>query len=325
MKPIKPYLTYDQQVDLLVSRGMVVADREAATDALRRIGYYRLSAYTYVFRPPAQDGEQSRRSDEFVEGATFAHALGLHDFDDRLRSVLPAGLQQLEVALRTRVGHELGRRDSLAHLDPTHLDQKRCEAPAERPRVPGDNAYDDWRRRFDDQVSDAKTEDFVKHHWLHYDGKMPVWVAVEVMTFGTLTRLYGLLRTTEANAVARSYSVDYRDLLSGWLRSLTPLRNHCAHNARIWNRATPYPAKKGSRSTLPPDLVHLVEVDNLRIYHRAAITAHLLRAIDRRTRWPQHFVEVMKKFPDSPQVTVEQDMGFSTNWRALDLWQPLKR
>ncbi|MCL2092310.1 MAG: Abi family protein [Micrococcales bacterium] len=325
MRQIKPYLTYDQQVDLLVSRGMTVPDRQAAIDALCRIGYYRLSAYTYVFRPPATDGEQSRRSDRFVEGTTFAHALGLHDFDDRLRSVLQTGLQQLEVALRTQVGHELGRKHPLAHLDPAHLDQKRCAAPAERPRVPGGTAYDDWRGRFDDQVGDAiKTEDFVKHHLLNYGGQMPIWVAVEVMTFGTLTRLYGLLPNTEARTVARNFSVDYRDLFSGWLRSLNTLRNECAHNARIWNRATSYPAKKASTATLPTDLAHLVTTDNQRLYHRAAITAHLLRAIDRQTRWPQHFVEVVKKFPDNPSVTVERDMGFPTRWRTMDLWQPMR-
>lgn len=322
MKPVKPYLTYDQQVNLLVSRGMAVPDREAAIDALRRIGYYRLSAYTYVFRPPAMDGEPSRRSDSFVEGTAFDHALGLHDFDDRLRSVLLTGLQQLEVALRTRVGHELGYKDPLAHLDPCHLDESRCDAPAERPRVPGDTAYEDWRSRFDDQVSDAvKTEDFAKHHLLNYDGQMPVWVAVEVMTFGTLTRLYGLLQTAEARAVARSFSVGYRDLFLAWLRSLNILRNQCAHNARIWNRAPSYPAKKASVSTLPDDLAHLATTDNKRLYHLAAITAHLLRAIDRRTRWPQHLAEAMRKFPDNPVATVEKDMGFPADWRTMDLWQ----
>jgi len=324
VKPIKPHLTYAQQVDLLERRGLVVADRDAAVDALRRVGYYRFSAYTYVFRPIQASG-RPRRSDCLVDGATFADALSLHDFDDRLRVVLLAGLQQLEVALRTQVGHELGRRNPLAHLDPTHLDPRRCATAADRPRTPESNAYDDWRERFDDLVHEARNEEFVKHHLVHYDGQMPVWVAVEVMTFGTLIRLYSLISTPEARTVARCFFAYNRDLLFGWLKPLNTLRNHCAHNGRIWNRATVYPPKRGSSRVLPPDLAHLATADNHRLYYLAALTAHLLRSIDPRTRWPQRFVEVMKRFPATPAATVERDMGFPSDWRTLDLWQTPKR
>lgn len=43
----KPHLTFDQQLDLLTSRGLTVNDRNAALAALRAVGYYRLSAYLY--------------------------------------------------------------------------------------------------------------------------------------------------------------------------------------------------------------------------------------------------------------------------------------
>lgn len=46
----KPHLAYPQQVELLVDRGMLVADQEKAINYLEGIGYYRLSAYWYPFR-----------------------------------------------------------------------------------------------------------------------------------------------------------------------------------------------------------------------------------------------------------------------------------
>jgi len=47
----KPYLTVEEQLDLLVTRGMGMPEnRDQAANWLRRIGYYRLSGYWYPFR-----------------------------------------------------------------------------------------------------------------------------------------------------------------------------------------------------------------------------------------------------------------------------------
>jgi len=46
----KPFLTYQQQLDLLKSRGLVVHDDEKALSTLRSISYYRLSAYSLTLR-----------------------------------------------------------------------------------------------------------------------------------------------------------------------------------------------------------------------------------------------------------------------------------
>jgi len=72
--------------------------------ALRRIGYYRLSAFTYPFRAPraVAASKISKRSDKFVVNATFEDALHLYSFDDKLRMVLLEGLHAIEVALAVR-------------------------------------------------------------------------------------------------------------------------------------------------------------------------------------------------------------------------------
>lgn len=39
----KPWQSYEEQLDLLISRGLGVTDRPKALECLQRIGYYRLS------------------------------------------------------------------------------------------------------------------------------------------------------------------------------------------------------------------------------------------------------------------------------------------
>ena len=49
MKYTKQPLTLRQQLDLLISRGLIVGDREAAEAFLSRVNYYRFSAYCLPF------------------------------------------------------------------------------------------------------------------------------------------------------------------------------------------------------------------------------------------------------------------------------------
>ena len=49
----KPFLTIDQQLDLIASRGLDIGDRDYAADCLKNIGYYRLSGYWYPLRESA--------------------------------------------------------------------------------------------------------------------------------------------------------------------------------------------------------------------------------------------------------------------------------
>ena len=46
----KPWLTYEEQLEKLKQRGMIITDEAAAVNYLERIGYYRLSAYWFPFR-----------------------------------------------------------------------------------------------------------------------------------------------------------------------------------------------------------------------------------------------------------------------------------
>lgn len=50
MSYIKPWLSYQAQLELLIKRGMVITDNSRALNYLERIGYYRLSGYWNAFR-----------------------------------------------------------------------------------------------------------------------------------------------------------------------------------------------------------------------------------------------------------------------------------
>lgn len=309
----KPHLAYDAQVELMRQRGLEVGEVAAAVRALKRIGYYRLSAYTYPMR--------SGGSDAFQPGATLREAVAMHDFDHRLRKVLLPALQTIEIALRTRVAYALGKHGPLAHLSAEGLDRAKCNETPGGPDHTG-TKYEVWRNEYDRLQSKAMSEEYVQHFVLNYGGEVPVWAATEFMTMGSLIALFRLMKDKDANRIARDLGVKDQKVLFGWLKALNVLRNHCAHNARVWNRKTIYPPTKVNVHMVEDDLHHLAGADSSRLYFLVAITAYLLRRIDPDSRLVSDVISTMNKLPPTELMSPIASMAFPTQWRDLALWQP---
>lgn len=329
MEYAKPHLPYDGQVARLRDRGLEITDASQTLRVLKHVGYYRLSAYTYVLRAKGDatavsSEERPPRSENFVDGATFDDALALYRFDEKLRACLVTGLQQLEVSLRVQIGYQLGKTHRFGHLDPQHLDHARCSAESRTP-APGSSGMLDehsaWLAKYTALQSSAKTEEYVKHFILNYDGKCPIWVATEFMTFGNLTQLYWILNARDSKKIATNLGAGNRDVLHGWLKALNVLRNHCAHNARIWNRGTVYPPTRPPVALVHERLHHVQKADNHRLYLLAAILGHLLIQTNPKTDWPRQLVSVIKKFPQVHGMTPQNTMGFTDAWETNDLWK----
>ena len=75
---------------------------------------------------------------------------------------------------------------------------------------------------------------FIKHHIDHYDGKLPIWVAVEIMTMGTIRALYNNLKGPYQKKIAKKYNTS-SVILQNWVENITYTRNHLAHYMRVYN------------------------------------------------------------------------------------------
>ena len=127
VEQVKQFKTYGEQVELLRQRGMRVNDPEHAEMLLARLNYYRLSGYWYPMRRFSQGDGTAR--DEFVDGASFDLVVALYGFDEQLRHSVFIELDRVELAIRTKLGHELGRLDPLIYLDPQRLNARARQRP----------------------------------------------------------------------------------------------------------------------------------------------------------------------------------------------------
>ncbi|KIE18641.1 hypothetical protein DS62_10765 [Smithella sp. SC_K08D17] len=92
MKYTKPSLTFEEQADLLIKRGLVVSDRKTLLIHLNNVNYYRLSAYWYTFR---------QADDTLKPGTTFEMIWRRYTFDRQLRLLVMDAIERVEIAFRT--------------------------------------------------------------------------------------------------------------------------------------------------------------------------------------------------------------------------------
>lgn len=318
----KPHLTYDQQIDKLVGRGLEVSDRAAAIDALKSIGYYRLSAYLHTFRPVKVGGASGHdeRLNSYYPGSTYEQVVELLMFDRALRLVMLDGLEQFEIALRTSLAYNAGMLDPFVHLRPDLLTEEFTTQPASTdPECL--SSYDKWMVKYLERLESSKNEAFVKWFAHKYDDRLPIWVAVELFEFGQTSRLIQGLPLGQRRLIAEDFGFHTQKNFGSWIASLNGIRNFCAHHSRLWNRSLVTIAARPKSGEIP-DLDHLRDFDDVarvKIYAPIAVLVWVLGQNEPGKEWKIRLRAVLETFPFLPSGSLS-NAGFPDHWQQLPLW-----
>ena len=294
MRFTKPPLSHDEQIDLLIERGLSIPDRDRARHYLTHINYYRLGAYWLPF-------EADHATHEFRPGVTFDDVLNLYIFDREFRLLLLDAIERIEVSVRTAWAYHMAH----THGPHCHLDRDNFAPRFDYARA---------RTKLEGELARSQ-ETFVRHLMQAYDEPLPpIWALVEVMSFGALSIWFqNTKRRRDRNAVARQYGLDER-ILTSFLHHLTTVRNHCAHHARLWNREftiTPSIPDHG-----PRNLLESLEHDgNRRIYNTLTLMLFFMNQLSPAHHWRDRLFRLIQDLG----VDVSE-MGFPADWRSRPLW-----
>jgi abortive infection bacteriophage resistance protein len=211
MDIIKQPKTFEEQVEILKERGCLVSSSDFLIDLLKRVNYYRLTGYLYLFRCP--DGR-------YVDGTSIEKIAAVYEFDQKLRNLLFEAIGEIEIEAKTKIAyyhaHKYG---PLGYMDESNFNDK--------------HEHDDFKAKVESTVANNTKLSFVKHHKDKYEGNFPIWVIVEIFTLGMTSTFYADLPACDKKEIAKQYGIPYMHLQS-WLHSLTVLRNICAHYGRLY-------------------------------------------------------------------------------------------
>ena len=170
---IKTYMSPEDLVKLLKSRGLQVSNETKAAAYIRNIGYFRLSAYFYPFLKRPKDLHQYKKR------SSFNKVMNLYRFDRKLRIVMFNEIEKIEVAVRSSIVNiacaETG--------NPFWMTDAKYFANSFE--------YHDTMKLIKKEY-DHSREDFIKHFKQKYkDPYPPAWELAEILPLGVLTRIYG--------------------------------------------------------------------------------------------------------------------------------------
>lgn len=288
----KEFVTYEQQVELLRSRGMVIEDADFAISVLRRVSYYRLRGYYFM---DLQGGPHA----QFDQSTTFETIWRRYLTDQGLRHLLFSAIDVVETRVRTLIGYQLGERlGPFGYLDSSHFNNE------------------DHHRGFLRALrleTERSTELFAQHHRRKYQGRMPIWVAVELISFGTLSKFYRNMIRLDQKSVSLSLGIPSEDVLVAFLRALTILRNICAHHGRIYARtiAPGCPLLKSDLRTLEAMEPSFI-LNPRSVFPTILAIARLLQSEDR--SWLR---EELARLVDDNHSYEASEIGMPACWKSL--------
>ena len=158
----------------------------------------------------------------------------------------------------------------------------------------------------------------ITEHFAKYDTPEfpPAWKTLEVLTLGTLSKLYTNFSDHGAkDHIARDFGLPQHLILGSWLASITVLRNKCAHHARVWNRRFPVMPILPRRTTLP--WITNRTILPYKIYPHLCYIAYWLNSINPANTFAKDIKTLLAKYP----VVDPAAMGMPRGWQSEPLWQ----
>ena len=193
---------------------------------------------------------------------------------------------------------------------------------------------DKWQKWVDklDEAAQKSSLLLVRDFFVRYSDKhLPLWLACELMDFGSSVFFFSSVEQQIQKKVSRSLGLPTPTLLTSWLRALNDVRNACAHHNRVWNRGwvkqPAIPAKDANwyysfdqqSEQWIQDNSKTVAFNMSKTGGILTVCHYLLRLIASNSQWRERLFALIAepRFANIPHTW----MGLPANWQEHPLWK----
>lgn len=205
--------TVEEQIEKLRERGCIVEDEEFAKETLTDINYFRLAHYFSLFLE--EDGK-------YREGTKFRQVMRVYDFDRRLRNLLIEVLEEIEITLR-------------AHCSNYHAICYGSTGYLNADTFSHVHKHQSFINKIQRLIDTNRDSEMVQHYLKKHGGEFPLWVIMELFSFGMVNLFYSDLKPQDKMAISKQYYGLSSGTLEMKLKMMSDFRNHCAHYHRLYD------------------------------------------------------------------------------------------
>lgn len=216
-KPIK-FFSFNEQVSLIIEKGIEIKDKDYAKEMLQQIGYFPLiGGYKHLFKIPT--------TNKYKAGTTIEEIISLYKFDKELRKLFFKYLLQIERHMRSLISYYFTQ--YYGTVQKQYLDIKN---------------YNDTKRNHATIVKLISTlkrattttdYTYINYYRKTY-GNIPLWVSINILTFGNISKMFQVFPQSLKSKILKNFEQLNQRQMDQFLSVLTKYRNVCAHGERLF-------------------------------------------------------------------------------------------
>lgn len=185
----KIFKTHNQQLRLLRQKGLTIKNGSKAKRILETENYYNLiNGYKDLFL------DTQSNSEKYKTGSDFFEIYGLYKFDRRIRYLFLERILRVENKIKSAIAYVFSKEyghDN--YLKITNFDLSNNNLIKISSLIA--HIQNDIAKQID-------KKDSITHYMQNY-GYIPLWVLVNVLSFGTISRFFSLMKLKERQNVGK--------------------------------------------------------------------------------------------------------------------------
>jgi len=221
---IKTFKTFEEQIEILESRGLTINDKSFAMYILSTENYYNI---INGYKSPFIDYSNTS-SESFLPNTKFEEIYALYEFDRNLRILFLKFLLKIENMVKTNIAYVFSQKYGYDN----YLKYENFDLTGKKSYSQVGSLITNLHRDIADQIDkNSSVTHYIKTH-----GYLPPWVLVNILTFGRISKFYSNLKQVDRQQVSKNINIDlYEHELKNYLEFLSIMRNLCAHSERLYN------------------------------------------------------------------------------------------
>ncbi len=218
---MKEYKNNEELIEYLISKNVIINDKKRALKNIEKYSYYSIvNGYKFVFKD---------KNNNYKKNTSFEEIFALYEFDKNVKAIFLKYTLEIEIIIKSLMANilseEYGVKDylKLENFDNT-TDKKLVN-------------------EFIEKIEKEIDDNYIKHPTIkHYKDTynfVPPFVLTKILTFGTISRYYSLLKQGDRQKISKYFKLSDK-LLRQILINLTMVRNISAHSDRLFNYRNKY-------------------------------------------------------------------------------------
>lgn len=242
-KTHKKSLSIEHRIKTLENRNLIIDDNKMLNDFIeKRTTYYHLTGYRFLL-------DNYDRTTDNYNNHKSSELIALYELDNELSILFFKEIRIIEQSLRAHIANLCHENDRVTfelneENETAILKENYCENDSTIKFIAEDNFNKNVSKQLFNDIYKMKEEPAIKHHFNDYQKVIPLWVAINYISFGTLIKLIDCFAVKKLNEFmnGKNYKkpISAFDPTRVYLKSIQMLRNKISHHSNILGKKSPF-------------------------------------------------------------------------------------